>query len=283
MSTCFDARLCDLGEGPLWHPLREELFWFDITASRLLSRKGAQTREWLFQENVSAAGWIDADTLLIASETALFSFEPDTGLRRDVAPLEADDPRTRSNDGRTDPKGGFWIGTMGKAAEPGLGAIYRYYQGALTQLYGRITIPNAICFSPDGRFAYFTDTLTRRILRQTLDDDGWPEGQPGVFADLSEARQNPDGAVVDAEGGLWVALWGAGRVLHLAPDGSPAGPALAVPATQPSCPAFGGPDLSTLFVTSARQDLARPGPQDGQLFQAPAPVRGQAEHRVEIV
>ena len=90
---------------------------------------------WQFDEHVSAAGWIDHDRLLIASETRLFSFNLATQAQQTVVALEAKDPRTRSNDGRADPWGGFWIGTMGKQAEAGLGGIYRYYQGTLRPLY----------------------------------------------------------------------------------------------------------------------------------------------------
>ena len=173
----FDPRACRLGEGALWHPLREQLFWFDILGKRLLSRTGKTPLEWRFEEHVSAAGWVDSGRLLIASETALFLFDLNDGTRTDVVPLEADNPVTRSNDGRADPWGGFWIGTMGKNAEAGAGAIYRYYKGKLRRLFTNITISNAICFSPDTHYAYFTDTRTRCIMRQALGAEGWPNGE----------------------------------------------------------------------------------------------------------
>ena len=139
-ATLFDARTCALGEGPLWHPERGQLFWFDILGKTLLSRQGDKTLSWRFDECVSAAGWIDRDTLLVASETALWRFDLNGAERSLVVPLEADQPLTRSNDGRADPWGGFWIGTMGFNAERGAGAIYRYYKGALRQLFAEITI-----------------------------------------------------------------------------------------------------------------------------------------------
>jgi len=277
----FDPRRCALGEGPLWHPEREQLFWFDILAKRLLTRDEDGPRHWQFGEHVSAAGWIDRDTLLIASETALFRFDIETGEQAHVAPLEADNPVTRSNDGRADPFGGFWIGTMGKAAEPGAGAIYRFFEGRVERLFAGITISNAICFSPDGRFAYFTDTPKRRIQRQKLDDAGWPVGAPELFVDLSRDRLNPDGAVVDAEGCLWNAQWGAGRVARYGPDGSFL-TAIALPATQVSCPAFGGPGLTTLFATSASEGIDAPAADDGLTFSVETGIVGQAEHRVKV-
>jgi sugar lactone lactonase YvrE len=276
----FDDRICDLGEGPLWHPPRQQLFWFDITAARMLSRDATGPREWRFDRMVSAAGWVDADTLLIASEVALLRFDLRTGAQEVIAPLEADNPVTRSNDGRADPQGGFWIGTMGKAAEPGAGAIWRFHKGELRRLYPGITIPNAICFTPDGRTAQFTDTVTRRVMRVALDGAGWPKGQPELFLDLTAEGLNPDGAVIDAQGLMWLAEWGAARVAAYAPDGTRVR-TVAFDAPHTSCPALGG---DTLYCTSALEGMdaaARAAhPHAGKTFLAPGIARGQLEHRV---
>jgi sugar lactone lactonase YvrE len=277
----YDPRVCLLGEGPLWHPERKQLFWFDILGKKLLSQDSNGALEWRFDEHVSAAGWVDRDTLLIASETALFLFDLITERRSDLVALEADDPATRSNDGRADPWGGFWIGTMGKTAEPGAGTIYRYYKGRLEPVARDITISNAICFSPDRHHAYFGDTHRHHILRQRLGREGWPEGRAEVFIDLREEGLNPDGAVVDAEGCLWNAQWGAARVARYAPDGRFLS-AIRFPASQVSCPAFGGHDLQTLFVTSATQGLTDTGAHDGATFVAYPGVTGQPEHRVIV-
>jgi len=196
-----------------------------------------------------------------------------------VCGLEADNSSTRSNDGRADPKGGFWIGTMSKAAERRAGAIYRFYKGALEPLYRGISIPNAICFSPDGERAYFADTPTRRIMVQALDAEGWPDGSAEVFADLTADCLNPDGAVTDADGFLWNAQWGAGRVARYAPDGA-FDRAVAVGGRHASCPAFGGPDLATLFVTTAREGMRAPGAAEGRTYKVDVGVAGRPEPRV---
>jgi sugar lactone lactonase YvrE len=278
----FDDTICSLGEGPLWHPLRGTLFWFDILDSRLFERGEAMetAQMWQFDEHVSAAGWVDKETLLIASETALFLFNLGTGNRTNLKQLEADNPNTRSNDGRADPWGGFWIGTMGKQAEAGAGAIYRFYQGKLTQLFQDITISNSICFSPDKTVAYFTDTPTQKIMKVKLDQDGWPDGVPELFVDV--APYNPDGSVVDAKGNLWNAQWGASRVACY----DTVGAMIAVQefeTSQISCPAFGGENLSTLFATSASVDL----PADhlataGMTHRAVINSQGQSEHQVRL-
>ena len=143
----------------------------------------------------------------MASETGLWRFSLKDGTRALVVPLEADRPETRSNDGRADPWGGFWIGTMGKSAEADAGAIYRFYKGELRSLYQPITISNAICFSPDRQYAYYTDTITKLVMRQPLNPvDGWPKGAPEVYLDLVNEGLNPDGAVIDLDGNMWLCL-----------------------------------------------------------------------------
>lgn len=269
---------CDLGEGPLWHPTREQLFWFDINGKRLLTIEDGAEREWSFQEHVSAAGWVDDRQLMIASEAMLFLFDLETGARQPIAALEADNPATRSNDGRADPQGGFWIGTMGKKAEEGAGSIWRWYRGELRQLQSAITIPNSICFAPSGDLAYWCDTATRQIMKQGLDNQGWPVGEPEIFVDLREEGLNPDGSVVDAAGNVWNAQWGASRVACYGPDGT-FSEAISIPASQVSCPAFGGADLATLYVTTAIQGLEGEDAA-GQTYRVATDHQGQREHRV---
>jgi len=279
MTTIFDNRQCMLGEGPLWHPERDQLFWFDILNKRLMSNKDGEPMSWQFDEYVSAAGWVSRTELLIASASKLFLFDLDSETSRAICDLEADNPVTRSNDGRADPQGGFWIGTMGLKAEPSAGSIYRYYKGELRKLFADITITNAICFSPDGKTAHFADSKAKTILKVALDTEGWPAGSPVLFRDFTEENIAPDGAVIDSEGFLWNAQWGAARVARYAPDGSFA-EAISVPARQTSCPAFGGPDLKTLFVTSAADKLT--GESEGKTYCAQASVAGRKEPRVVL-
>lgn len=269
----FDNTQCQLGEGPLWHPLRKQLFWFDILGKRLHSKD----QHWQFDDYVSAAGWTSETTLLIATSNALRHFDITTGEHHVVTPLEADNPVTRSNDGRADPQGGFWIGTMGIEAEAGAGAIYRFYKGELRKLFAPLTISNAICFSPDGKTAFFTDTPTQQIMRVALDTDGWPIGKPALHIDLRSTGFRPDGAVVDAAGNLWNAQWGVGRVAGYDPHGNFI-ESFPFAARQTSCPAFGGDNLGTLFCTSAAVGLA--GPEQGKTFATTTTYTGQAEHRV---
>lgn len=275
-ATLFDDRACTLGEGPFWHPERGQLFWFDIIGHRLLSREGEAALDWQMGECASAAGWIDRDTLMIASETGLYHFNLINGAQELITPLEADNPATRSNDGRADPMGGFWIGTMGKAAEVKAGAIYRFHKGELRKVHDGISIPNSICFAPGGRTVYWADTPKQQIMAQPLAPDGWPDDEARVFVDLRSEGLNPDGSVVDAEGGLWNAQWGAGRVARYTADGA-FDRAIDLPARHTTCPAFGGPKLDRLFVTSALEGLTNPSGSEGRVYAIDPAIPGRAE------
>lgn len=279
----FDDRICQLGEGPLWHPERNQLFWFDILGQRMLSRTEAGPMEWQFDEHVSAAGWIDHDTLLIASETALWRFDPDRDEQTYLTALEAENTVTRSNDGRADPWGGFWIGSMGKATEPGAGSIYRLHDGELRRLVTDITVANAICFAPDRSCAYYTDSPDRRVMRVSLDPDtGWPDGEASVHLDLRQFGSAPDGAVTDAQGNLWLACWGGAMVACYAPNGSLV-TRVQVAARQSSCPAFGGADLRDLYITSAAGGLIDSDQShDGCTFVARGMGQGMPEPQVRF-
>jgi sugar lactone lactonase YvrE len=271
----FDATPCALGEGPLWHPERDQLFWFDIL-SRRMHTKG---QHWDFPGHISAAGWVDYETLLVASDIALHRFDIASGDHVKIMDLEHDLAGTRSNDGRADPQGGFWIGTMGLGAEAGHGSIWRYYRGQLKKIYADLAISNSICFAPDGKIAYFTDTPTKQIMRVALDGAGWPTGTPQVHIDLTGTDYNPDGSVVDAAGNLFNAQWGAGRIAVYDPQGQFI-EAFTLPAHHTSCPAFGDADLSTLYVTSARQGIDAPDDAQGATYAIKTSYTGQREHRV---
>ncbi len=271
---------CQLGEGPLW--FEGLLYWFDILGCTLhaCDANADKRQSWTFSEPFSAAASAGPGTLILASASGLWRFDCAKGSLRLLAELEADNPLTRSNDGRADRHGGFWIGTMGRAAEPHAGAIYRFFDGKISRLRSGVTIPNSICFSPDGRIAYFADSAEKKIMRWPLDGDGWPIGEPILFADLAATGGEPDGSVVDRKGAVWNAQWGSGRVVRYLPDGS-FDRVINFPVSQTSCPAFGGFRLDSLFVTSARQGMSAKQldgePQAGDLFRVQLDERGMEE------
>lgn len=249
------APQCELGEGPHYERAADTAWWFDILGRRLLEHRFG-SGETHVHELPRMASVIAATTRaeqLLAMEDGLYLRDRQDGALALLHPLEADNPGTRSNDGRVHPSGRLWIGTMGKRAEPDAGAIYWFDGRELRRLYPNVTIPNSICFSPDGRVGYFADTRRNTVWRVALDPmTGLPTGEPETF--LTEADLplggGFDGSVVDAEGVLWNAAWGGGSVSGFAPDGSLVR-SFETLAAQPSCPCFVGAELSSMLVTTA--------------------------------
>lgn len=280
---------CALGEGPLWHPGRQQLFFFDINEQTLfaVTAQGEVVDSWLFNEYVAAAAILDDATLVLATDTGLKQFDLATGGMNRINEVEADQPLTRTNDSRVHPSGAFWFSTMiNSEDEADIGSLYHYRAGQLTTLKSGIKISNATCFSPDGTIAYWTDTPTKKIMQVATDPaTGLPVGEWTLFADVSDGRGFPDGAVVDSEGYLWNAKWGGSCVVRHAPDGS-IDRIVEVPVSQVTCPAFGGPDLKTLFITTAAKNLS---PEQlaaekvaGGLFAIDLDVAGQAEPPIQL-
>jgi sugar lactone lactonase len=233
----------------------------------------------------SALGRIDAHRQLLVADDGLYVRDTADGRMKLYRPLEADNAATRSNDARVHPSGTFWIGTMGRQAERGLGAIYALYRGELSRLYDHITIPNAICFSPDGTIGYFADTGKNVLFRVDLDAaTGLPRGAPAALI-TRRGGGGIDGAVVDADGLIWNARWGGGCIDVYGPQGEHLR-SIRVPARQSSCPAFVGRDLSRLLVTSAWQGMAeeakRADPDHGRTFVLDVGARGRAEPDVKL-
>ena len=277
-----------LGEGPLWHPGRSELFWFDINGNTLFRAgpDGTIRASVDFGEPVAAAAIVNDTHLLVAAASAILDFDIEAGTFTPRLPLEADNPVTRSNDSRVSPQGAWWIGTMGRQAEPQAGAVYHYFGGTLTKLRTDVGIPNATCFSPDGRIAYFTDSHQKRIERVAIDPEtGMPTRNWELFVDLGGTGASPDGAVCDAEGFVWNAEYGTGRVTRYSPDGR-VDRTVSVDAPNVTCPCFGGADLKTLYITTAAQDMtpeaAACHPHAGSVFSARIDVPGQAEAPVKL-
>jgi sugar lactone lactonase YvrE len=233
----------------------------------------------------SALARIDAERQLISAEDGLYIRSIIDGRMTLYCPLEADNPSNRSNDARVHPAGTFWIGTMGRKAEAGAGAIYALYRGEISRLFSGISIPNAICFSPDGAIGYFADTAKNELYRVALDPlTGLPRSTAEVLL-RHRGVGGLDGAVVDADGMIWIARWGGGCVDVYNPKGERVR-CLQVPARQTSCPAFVGPDFSRLLVTSAWQDMdeaARAAdPEHGRTFLLEVAVRGRPEPDVKL-
>jgi len=286
-TTVLCGERCHLGEGPTYDAATDTAWWFDIVERRLFEARLGTGQTTIHSLDVmgSALGRIDAHRQLLVADDGLYVRDTADGRMTLYRPLEADNPATRSNDARVHPSGTFWIGTMGRQAERGLGAIYALHRGELSRLYDGVTIPNAICFSPDGTIGYFADTGKNTLFRVDLDAaTGLPRGEPAVLV-TRRGGGGIDGAVVDTDGLIWNACWGGGCIDVYSPQGEHLR-SLRVPARQSSCPAFVGRDFSRLLVTSAWQDMGddakRADPDHGRTFVLDVAARGRAEPDVRL-
>jgi L-arabinonolactonase len=284
-ALALDAR-CTLGEGVLWDAAGGRWLWTDIEAACLWRWGGAgeaATRCEL-PDRLGSFALCRSGRLLLGLAKGL-AWGREQGERMEVSPIvpvEAAEPRTRINDGRTDRHGNFVFGTMNQSLERR--PICGFYQFSRRDGLRRLALPavaiaNSVCFSPDGRTMYFTDTTQGRILQCDYDAGGAKVANLREFVHVTGG--GPDGSVVDADGCLWNAQWGAGRVVRYAPSGERL-MSVALAAPHASCPAFGGGGLHDLMVASARAELdaealAR-SPQSGGLFQLHLPgVTGLAD------
>jgi sugar lactone lactonase len=286
-TTVLSDERCHLGEGPTYDAVTDTAWWFDIVERRLFEARLDTGRTTIHSLGVmgSALGRIDAHRQLLVADDGLYVRDVADGRMELYRPLEADNAATRSNDARVHPSGTFWIGTMGRQAERDLGAIYALHRGELSLLYDHITIPNAICFSPDGTIGYFADTGKNMLFCVDLDAaTGLPRGAPVALV-TRRGGGGIDGAVVDADGLIWNARWGGGCIDIYSPQGEHLR-SLRVPARQSSCPAFVGPDFSRLLVTSAWQGMAedakRADPGHGRTFVLDVAARGRQEPDVKL-
>ena len=277
---------CHLGEGPSFDARDGTLYWFDILGKKLhgLHAESGHETEVALPKMGTAIFSVDADRQLILMEDGFHVRFRQSGVMALAIPVEADNAATRSNDARAHPCGAIWFGTMGRRAEKGAGSIYHVHKGKVTRLYPGITIPNSICFSPDGATAYFTDTDLGKLMRVDIDPHtALPVGEPKVFYDHSGGEGGLDGSVVDADGILWNARWGAALVDAYSPDGKRIR-STAMPANQPSCPAFYGKALDQLAITSAFEGYSEADraadPECGKTFLIDLPVKGRPEPEV---
>ena len=246
----------ELGEGVLWSPAHGEVQWTDIFGRRFWAHRPSdgQTRSVPLPDRLACFAHLGGSSILAGFAGGLEAFDFESGTRRLIAAIEHDRPTTRLNDGRLDRRGRLVLGTMDedRDARP-IGQIWSFGGSAARVLASDVRIANSIAFSPDGRRMYFADTPEKRIRLYDYDLDSGVLSGERVFASV-EGPGFPDGSTVDADGCLWNAEWGGGRVVRYAPDGR-VDRALALPASQVTCCAFGGANLDRLYVTTARTGL----------------------------
>jgi len=256
------APLAALGEGPCWDPADGALYWTDIPAHRVhrLAADGTHT-SWDAGQPVGAIVLRAGGGLVLAAKDGFWTLDPATGELALLAHAEPDVPENRMNDGACDRAGRFFAGTMAEDESPGAGTLYRLgTDHEVAPVLGGVSISNGIGWSLDESRMYYVDSPTLGIDVFDYDAGSGTIGNRRVFAAVGGGAI-PDGLAVDADGCVWVALWGGAAVARYGPDGRPR-QTLEIPAGNVTCCAFGGPDLGTLYITTA----AGPGRCAGALF-----------------
>lgn len=274
-----------VGEGPVWDDRREVLWWIDVKEPRLFRYDPAtgENRSLAMPERIGCVALRENGGLIGALMSGFKWLDPDSGAISPIADPEPDRPGNRFNDGKCDRRGRLFAGTMDNEEVECTGTLYRLDPDlSVHPMCTEVHLSNGLGWSPDDRTMYYTDSLRRVIWAFEYDIDSGTLHNRRVFATVDEDAGVPDGLCVDASGFVWSAHWGGWRLTRYAPDGR-IDRVLEMPVPQPSCCAFGGADLATLYVTSAcigmdEVAFAR-APDGGGLFALEVGVRGLPTNR----
>jgi len=275
-----------LGESPLWDVREQMLYWADIPGKRLhrLEPATGEVRHWDMPERITSFALREQEGGLVAAFASGIAFyDLDSGELDWIARPEAHLPGNRCNDGKVDRMGRFWIGTMDDSGANHTAALYRLDPDlSLHKMLGDIGVSNCLVWSRENDRFVFADSLDKQISIFDYDHASGSLSNRQRFADTIGTDYTPDGGTIDAEGFIWVAIWGSWKVVRFAPDGR-VDREVRLPVSNPTSCMFGGPDLRTLYVTSAKLGLSNEElsaqPQAGGLFAIDAGVAGLPETR----
>lgn len=276
-----------VGEGPLWHPAQQVLYWVDIAGRALhqFNPASGQHQQWAMPSEPACLAWCP-DGLIVAQRSGFFHFNSSTGQLTDIAAAPYDQSKIRCNDGRCDGAGRFWVGTIYEPRDQAHAELLCLERGQLRQVWhGGSTVANGLAFSSDQRTLFQADTTSHQIRRHSFDLASGQVGPAQLLRQYSSVKDQsyigrPDGAAVDSEGAYWSAMFEGGRILRLAPTGEIL-QTLMLPVRCPTMIAFGGVDLKTLYITSASQNRSAQElaeyPLSGCVLSVPVSIAGRAE------
>jgi L-arabinonolactonase len=268
------------GEGVFWNPSDGRIWWTDIQGRALWSFDPVTTQSTSIpmEDRVCCLAPRAAGGLIVAYSDRVVLFDPETKQETLVTLFEPENPETRLNDGRTDRQGRLVVGGMNEVSgKPDSSVISIDGNLKVQTLIDQISCANSICFSPAGNTMFFADTPDREILAFDYEKGRGTLTNKRLHASFKQEPGLPDGSCVDAEGGVWNAEWEGHRVVRVAPNGT-IDRVIDVPVWKPTCCAFGGPNLDTLFITSSRlmsdEATLKKEPSAGGLFAVKPGIRG---------
>ena len=273
-----------VAECPRWHPIEQRLYWVDIYEPSLncFDPATAQTWKWPMPERIGCFAFRREGGIIAGMQSGLFLVEFDRGVQTQcVFSFEADNPHTRFNDGRSDPQGRFWAGTVVETMDKRVGSLFRYDpDGRCTRMVDKLICSNGLAFSADGRTMYHSDSRQDYVWAWDFAGESGDISNQRVFIAIDIQEGRPDGAAVDAEGFYWICHVGAWRLARYSPDGM-IDRVIGLPTQRPTMCAFGGEDLRTLYVTTATYPLSaaelRKQPLAGGIFAMKTEVPGIPE------
>ena len=281
--TCVVDARAELGEGTLWDPEAQVLWWIDIWSKRIyrFDPKTGENRQWDAPDYLGCLGLRAKGGLVLTMATGFHFFDPETGAFEAIADPESDMPQTRFNDGKPDRQGRFWSGSMFEV--PGqpiefIGSLYRMDKdGSVHRMIEGVGCSNGLAWSPDSRTMYFSDSYSGRVDAYDFDLAMGDIENRRTFIDMRESGGVADGATVDAEGCYWVTIPVTSKVCRYDPQGKLM-QTIVRPTDLPTCCEFGGENLDILYVTSAvlrRPEAHFAGQSNpGGLFAVDAGVKG---------
>lgn len=271
----------ELGEGPMWHPLDQLLYWVDIKKGNLYSYDPATDayNELFIQKGISAVVPSATKKIIAALPNEIIEVDCNSGEKQKVVDIEPHIEDNRCNDGKCDVKGRFWIGTMHEEAASNCGSLYRLEnRTSLTKVLSDLTISNGMGWSPDNTKMYFIDSFDRQVKCFDFDVDAGEIKNEKIIMIFNNPDELPDGMCVDGEGMLWIAFWGGARVGKYHPATGEHLADIEVPALNVTSCTFGGKDYQTLFITSAGEGFTENEkeryPLSGSLFSCKVSPHG---------
>lgn len=271
-----------LGEGPMWHPFENVLYWIDIVRPSLhrLNPVNGDYQTWEMPDFIGAVVPRKNGGVVITLGNGIFSVDIPSLKMTKLAAIEPWNNELRMNDGKCDRAGRFWIGVANLDLENPKGGLYCLDPaGNLTQMEKGITISNGLGFSPDDHTLYYTDGLKYKIYQYDFDISHGTISNRRTFVQLEKSLIEPDGLTIDSEGYVWQAHWNSGKIFRYAPDGRE-NKVVEMPVQRPTSCIFGGLNLDRLYVTSCSQGIGEtkilPSPA-GAVFGINVGVQGLVE------
>lgn len=274
------------GEGSIWHPDRSTLFWVDIEGQKLYeySPEKKDCKTWEFDRMVSTVVPETDSTVVVSLQDEIVRVNLNDGSLSSIAPIPDYEGKVRCNDGKCDPAGCLWVGTMGFGAPEGAGSLYAVApDGTVTTKLDKVTISNGIVWSADRKYMYYNDTPTGKVARYRYDEQTGEIAFDGIAVTLPAGTGSPDGMAIDSNDNLWVAQWGGFGVYCYNPHTGELLAKVEVPAPNVASCAFGGKDMDTLYITTARAGLSeeklKEYPLSGSLFVCKPQISGPQPYR----